>query len=141
MSATVHTAAGDEQRLPESLLGAALISGFVIMLLLDQIHTAVFISFQTSPPPANNDPEDPGEVQELLEAQNGLRKKHIWVSMQRKLQNDCKRLVTQQTRQDQQICHADKDSIRSSCQSLHWAYGTLRSRCECQSYSSFDVAS
>lgn len=70
------------------------------MLLLDQVHTAVSMSFQTSPPPANNGSEDPGEVQELLEAQNGLRKKHVLVSMQRKLQNDSKRLVMQQTRQD-----------------------------------------
>ncbi|KAL3134435.1 hypothetical protein ABBQ38_006493 [Trebouxia sp. C0009 RCD-2024] len=74
---TARQDGGNEQHLPESLLGAALISGFVIMLLLDQVHTAVSMSFQTSPPPANNGSEDPGEVQELLEAQNGLRKKHV----------------------------------------------------------------
>ena len=35
------TASGGEQRLPDSLFGAVLIGGFVVMLLLDQIHTAV----------------------------------------------------------------------------------------------------
>lgn len=113
MSATVRTAAGNEQHLPESLLGAALISGFVIMLLLDQIHTAVSISFQTSPPPASNDSEDPGEAQELLDVQNGLRKKHVWVSMQRKLRNDSKRLVaTNKTRSTDLSCRQRQCQIQ-----------------------------
>ena len=75
----VYAAAGGEQRLPDSLFGAVLIGGFVIMLLLDQIHTAVAKgkTFQTSPPPTDNDPEDPWKVQV---AKDGPPKKHVWVS-------------------------------------------------------------
>ena len=49
------------------------------MLLLDQAHTAVAKgkSFQTSPPPLDNDPEDPWKVQV---AKAGPPKKHVWVS-------------------------------------------------------------
>ena len=49
------------------------------MLLLDQLHTAVARgkSFQTSPPPTDNDPEDPWKVQV---AKDGPPKKHVWVS-------------------------------------------------------------
>lgn len=75
----LYMAAGAEKRLPDSLFGAVLIAGFVVMLLLDQVHTAVAKgkSFQTSPPPIDNDPEDPWKVQV---AKAGPPKKHVWVS-------------------------------------------------------------
>ena len=71
--------AGGERRLPDSLFGAVLIGGFIVMLLLDQLHTVIARgkSFQTSPPPTNNDPEDPWKVQV---AKDGPPKKHVWVS-------------------------------------------------------------
>ncbi len=49
------------------------------MLLLDQVHTAVAKgkTFQTSPPPTDNDPEDPWKVQV---AKPGPPRKHVWVS-------------------------------------------------------------
>ena len=75
--------AGGERRLPDSLFGAVLIGGFIVMLLLDQLHTAVAKgkSFQTSPPPTDNDPEDPWKVQV---ARDGPPKKHVWVSTTQK---------------------------------------------------------
>ena len=74
------SATGSGQRLPDSLFGAVLIAGFVIMLLLDQLHTSIAKgkSFQTSPPPdTDNDPEDPWKVQI---AKIATRHKHVWVS-------------------------------------------------------------
>lgn len=74
---TAQDETGAEKRLPDSLFGAVLIAGFVVMLLLDQVHTAVAKgkSFQTSPPPIDNDPEDPWKVQV---AKAGPPKKHVW---------------------------------------------------------------
>lgn len=75
----MRSTAGGERRLPDGLFGAVLIGGFIVMLLLDQLHTAVARgkSFQTSPPPLDNDPEDPWKVQV---ARAGPPKKHVWVS-------------------------------------------------------------
>lgn len=71
-----HETSGD-QKLPDSLFGAVLIGGFIVMLLLDQVHTAVARgkSFQTSPPPTDSDPEDPWKVQV---AKAGPPRKHVW---------------------------------------------------------------
>lgn len=74
---TAQEERGGERRLPDSLFGAVLIGGFIVMLLLDQLHTAVARgkSFQTSPPPTDSDPEDPWKVQV---AKDGPPKKHVW---------------------------------------------------------------
>ena len=76
--AMLYSAAGSEEALPDSLFGAVLIGGFIVMLLLDQLHTSIAKgkSFQTSPPPTDNDPEDPWKVQV---AKAGPPKKHSWV--------------------------------------------------------------
>ena len=74
------SAADANRRLPDSLFGSVLIAGFIVMLLLDQLHTTVAKgkSFQTSPPPdIDNDPEDPWKVQV---AKTPTRHKHVWVS-------------------------------------------------------------
>lgn len=75
----LYAIAGGDQKLPDSLFGAVLIGGFIVMLLLDQVHTAVAKgkTFQTSPPPTDNDPEDPWKVQV---AKPGPPRKHVWVS-------------------------------------------------------------
>lgn len=74
---TAQEERGEERRLPDGLFGAVLIGGFIVMLLLDQLHTAVTRgkSFQTSPPPTDSDPEDPWKVQV---AKDGPPKKHVW---------------------------------------------------------------
>lgn len=80
MVLSFSSGAGSSQKLSDSLFGAVLIAGFIVMLLLDQVHTTVAKgkSFQTSPPPdINNDPEDPWKVQV---AKSSTRHKHVWVS-------------------------------------------------------------